>query len=86
MVMERPTDPFVFWDEMVCEATVLGNDDMAHILDWLPVNPAQCAPAKLGDHTMIHIPCLIVDGAPYTTLFIPQGPHTLKHQSTGIQI
>jgi hypothetical protein len=59
---------------------------MAHILDWLPTNPAQCAPPKLGDHTMIHIPCLKVHSAPYTAFFTPQGPQTLKHQPTGTQI
>jgi len=71
---------------MIRVTTVLGNDKMAHILDWLPINPAQCAPPELGDHTMIHIPRLKVDSAPYTAFFTPQGPQTLKHQSTGIQI
>jgi hypothetical protein len=38
-MMDRPTDPSVFWDKMVRVATVLGDNEVAHILDWLPVNP-----------------------------------------------
>ena len=84
--MEGQTDPFVFWDEMVRVATVLANDQMAHVLERLPVYPAQGAPAELGDHGVVHVPSLKVDSAPHPALFVPQGPHALKHESTGIEI
>jgi hypothetical protein len=70
---------------MIRVAAVLADDEMAHILDWDPVYPAHGAPAELSDHVVFHVPCLKVDGAPYTALFAPQGSHAFKDQTTRIE-
>lgn len=85
MMTEQATNPSVFWHEMIRKAAVFLDNQMAHILDRFPVNPADGAPAKLGDHVMVHVPCLEVDSAPYTMFFAPQRPHALKHQATRIE-
>ena len=82
---EPGTNPSVLWHEMIREATVFLDNQMTHVLDWFAINPAYGAPAKLGDHLMVHVPCLEVDSAPYTVLFTPQRPYALKHQAARVE-
>lgn len=70
---------------MIRVAAVLADDEMTHLLDWFPVHPAHGAPAELGDHAMFHVPCLKVHSAPYTALFVPQGSHAFKDQTTCVE-
>jgi len=69
---------FVIRHVSVCVTAIFLDNEMSMFWYLLAIFPSYQAPAKFGDHRMIAVPSLKINGAPCTSLFGPKLANSLE--------